>query len=245
MMRKLFSPAVFLLLLILVPFFIHYLSIHTFRLARLRLERSRYVYLGLSLQLVFAAWWFASAAENGGLTAFVLLAAGMSFSFCGDFFNLQFPAVAGRIPEPVFAGIICFVLAQCFYTSAFLNALPPAVMLKEGFYLSLVILIPLVSALIFRFRVWKPGRPRYLMTAAFIYTFFLGAMAATALSAALAAGGTWWYVAAGAGFFLLSDSVMGETTIAGKHPVWEFQIPWGTYLAAQALIIGGFAALLF
>ncbi len=240
-----FSPALFLALLVLVPFVLHYISIHTFRLARIRLDRSRYVYLGLSFQLLIAVWWFTSAVEKGGLTAFILLAAGMSFSFCGDFFNLQFPAVAGRIREPVFGGIICFILAQCCYTSAFLNALSPALMLKEGFYLPLAVLIPLVSALIFRFRVWNPGRPGYLMIGAFIYTFFLGAMGATALSAAIAAGGAWWSVAAGAGFFLLSDSVMGETTIAGKHPVWEFQIPWGTYLAAQALIIGGFAALHF
>jgi hypothetical protein len=52
-----------------------------------------------------------------------------------------------------------------------------------------------------------------------------------------AAGGAWIIVAVGAGMFLLSDAIMGQTTIRGRHPRTEFQVPWLTYLAAQGLII--------
>ncbi|HSV56631.1 MAG TPA: lysoplasmalogenase family protein, partial [Magnetospirillaceae bacterium] len=99
--------------------------------------------------------------------------------------------------------------------------------------------------LIFRLRVYHPGRPRHLMRGGFLYGFVLGAMAAAALAAALARGGTWILVAAGALFFLLSDAAMGETTLHGRHPRHEYQVPWGTYIVAQGLILAGTAAALF
>lgn len=82
------------------------------------------------------------------------------------------------------------------------------------------------------------------MLGGFLYGFALGAMTAVALSAALARGGPWIAVAAGALFFLISDAVMGETTLHGRHPKHEYQIPWGTYLAAQGLILAGTAVVL-
>lgn len=82
------------------------------------------------------------------------------------------------------------------------------------------------------------------MLGGFLYGFALGTMTAIALSAAVTRGGSWIPVAAGALFFLLSDAVMGETTLHGRHPRHEYQVPWGTYLAAQGLILAGTASIL-
>ncbi len=75
------------------------------------------------------------------------------------------------------------------------------------------------------------------MWGALVYGFFLGTMGAFAITAAILFKGPWIGVALGAGLFLLSDAIMGETTIKGIHPANEFQIPWMTYLAAQALLL--------
>jgi uncharacterized membrane protein YhhN len=233
-----YLPALFLSLLMLIPFGFHYLTIRFTLDPQVRLDKSRGTYFGFSIQLLLAAWFIVMVSSFRA--PLIMVAWGMTFSSLGDFFNLQFPLVKRRTSEPVFFGIISFALAQSCYLIAFWIILPVGRLVTEAFYLPLVILVPAGAALIFRFRVWTPRRPRHVILAAFMYTFFLGAMAATALSGALLKGGPWWIITAGAAFFLLSDSIMGETSIYGRHPSWEFQVPWFTYLLAQSLIIGGF-----
>ena len=155
--------------------------------------------------------------------------------------NLQFDGIRKRVGEPLFFGILCFSAAQLCYIAAFLSAIPLASLIADGHFYPLLAALVVVPAILFRLRVYDPGRPRTVMLAAFLYGFILGAMAAVALSAAIARGGSWYLVAGGALFFLLSDAIMGQTTIRGVHPKNEFQVPWITYLAAQGLIIVGAA----
>lgn len=78
------------------------------------------------------------------------------------------------------------------------------------------------------------------MRGAFIYGFFLSTMVSVVFAGALICGGSWWYIFTGAIFFFISDAIMGQTTIKGIHPVYEFQLPWITYLIAQGFLLFGF-----
>jgi len=235
--------------LILLPagavlgFLLHWLTIRGIDTAEGRLPHCRGAYLGFSSQLLLFAWavfFLAGLGRPGAL----LIPLGMTFSFAGDYFNLQFPAVRSRVREPVFLGILSFAAAQASYIGAFLSFVPLRELAERGRLAPLLAALLAGPALMFRLRVYHPGRPKTLMWGGFLYGFVLGAMTAVALSAALARGGPWILVAAGALFFLLSDAVMGETTLHGRHPRHEYQIPWGTYLVAQGLILVGTAAAL-
>lgn len=224
-------------------FLLHWLTIRGIDTAEGRLPLCRGAYLAFSAQLLLFAW--AVFLMSGlGISGAVLISAGMTFSFAGDYFNLQFPAIKSRVREPVFLGILSFAAAQVLYIGAFLSFVPLQELAERGRLVPLLAVLFVAPALIFRLRVYRPGRPKILMLGGLLYGFVLGAMTAVALSAALARGGPWILVAAGALFFLLSDAVMGETTLYGRHPKHEYQIPWGTYLIAQGLILFGTAAVI-
>lgn len=223
---------------VLVVFVVHWMSLRPVQNSADRLERSRGTYLGLSAVLLLLAWTLVllATARPVGL---ILLALGMSASFVGDFFNLQFPGARARLKEPLAFGIASFMVAQVFYMAAILSLLPLQVLKAEGFLIPIFIALVLIPAFIFRFRVYSPQRPRVLMVLAFVYGFLLGGMAALSLAAALARAGAWIFLACGATSFMLSDALFGDTTIRGLHPKTEFQLPWFTYLLAQGLIIAG------
>jgi len=233
-----------MIILALVPlfvtgsFFAHWITLLKIQTAAERLPYCRGAYLAFSFQLVLYSWIGFQVTGVSGPAAY-LVPLGMTFSFAGDVFNLQFDAIARRIKEPVFGGIISFALAQFFYIGAILSLIEPGLLISDGYLLPVLAALIIVPAVLFRLRVYNPSRPPEIMRGALIYGFILGGMSALAISAALAAGGVWYFVAAGAFFFLLSDAVMGETTIYGRHPVFEYQVPWVTYLAAQGLIIYG------
>ena len=229
-------------LLTVLSFFVHWAALRRINTPEERLPFCRGTYLALSFQLLLYAWIVLFLSGRGG-TAF-LIPMGMTFSFAGDFFNLQFPSVRKRMAEPVFAGILCFMAAQGCYIGAFLSMSPFYVLADRGYFYPLLAALTIGPAILFRLRVYSPSRPKPIMHGAFVYGFMLGAMAAVAIAAAISLGGFWKAVALGALFFLLSDAVMGETTIHGRHPVTEYQIPWVTYLAAQGLILYGTALLL-
>mgnify|MGYP000879927370 CR=1 FL=1 len=235
-----------LTLLALIPaavaaaFLLHWLTLRPLKTAEERLPSCRGAYLGLSLQLVMLAWYLAGS-RPGSVS--ILIALGVSFSFLGDFFNLQFPSVKKALGEPVFYGILSFIPAQVCYISAYLTLLPWGEYTAAGWFYPLLLAFLIVPAVVFRLRVYNPQRPRRIMAGAFVYGFFLSTMGALAISAAFLRGGYWYAVAGGGVFFLLSDAVMGETTIYGRHPVFEYQIPWFTYLVAQGLIVFGTAAM--
>jgi hypothetical protein len=223
---------------LVVAFLVHWMTIAGVPTAAERLPLCRGAYLGASMQLVVYAWvLFALGAGHGAATVFVPL--GMSFSFLGDFFNLQFPVLSRRVREPLFLGILSFAAAQLCYILAIFYLVPLQMLVRDGALVPILAALVVVPAILFFFGVYDRTRPKSVMFGAFFYGFILGAMAALAVSAAIAFGGAWIFVAAGAGMFLLSDAIMGQTTIRGRHPRTEFQVPWLTYLAAQGLIIGG------
>ncbi len=223
---------------LVVAFIVHWASIARVPAARERLPLCRGAYLGLSSQLVLYAWALFYL-KTGRPAATVLVPLGMSFSFVGDFFNLQFPVLSGKVREPLFFGILSFAVAQACYIGAFLSIVPVRDLIADGALLPILAALVIVPAVLFRFGVYDRTRPKSVMFGAFFYGFILGAMAAVAVAAAIARGGGWIVVATGAGFFLLSDAIMGQTTIRGIHPRSEFQIPWLTYVIAQGLIIAG------
>ena len=236
--------------LIVVPagvlggFLLHWFTIRRIRDPEERLPYCRGAYLAFSLQLLLYAWAIFFLV-SGGRPGAVLIPLGMTFSFTGDYFNLQFPIVRKRLSEPVFLGILCFAVAQIFYIAGFLFLIPLNELMDHGFLIPLLILFLAVPAAVFRLRIFKKERPKTLMRGGFLYGFALGAMVAVAVSATLVRGGYWCAVAVGALFFLVSDAVMGQTTLRGRHPSYEYQIPWGTYLAAQGLILFGTAVEFF
>jgi len=225
---------------ILVSFAVHWITLASVDSAEKRLPLCRGAYLGMSAQLVLLAW-VSALVLNRGSTLALMVAFGMTLSFSGDIFNLQFDGIRKRVGEPLVFGVVCFAVAQVCYISSFLFAIPLESLITDGYFYPLLAVLVIVPAILFRFRVYDSGRLKALMLAAFLYGFILGAMAAVAVSAAIAHGGIWYAIAAGALFFLLSDAIMGETTIHGRHPQNEFQVPWITYLAAQGLIIIGAA----
>ncbi len=228
---------------IVLGFLLHWLTIRGIDTAEGRLPHCRGAYLAFSAQLLTFAWAVYLTAGLGRYGA-VLLPLGMTFSFAGDYFNLQFPAIRNRVREPVFLGILSFAAAQVCFIGAFLSLIPFRELAERGYLIPILAVLLIAPAVIFRLRVYQPGRPRSLMLGGFLYGFALGTMTAIALSAAVTRGGSWIPVAAGALFFLLSDAVMGETTLHGRHPKHEYQVPWGTYLAAQGLILAGTASIL-
>jgi uncharacterized membrane protein YhhN len=221
---------------VIVAFCLHWMTLKPARNSAERLVLSRGAYLGLSAQLLV----YALIAFAGGYRpAAILGSLGMLASFVGDVLNLQFPWTKSRVGEPLAWGIVAFIIAQICYIAAFLSLVPLVELVSRGAFIPVLAVAVVLPALAFRLRVYTPDRPRKLMILAFLYGFPLGAMAAVALSAAIALGGAWVSVAAGAVLFLVSDAAMGEATIAGRHPIWEYQIPWMTYLCAQGLILFG------
>lgn len=229
-------------LTVMVSFIVHWFTIRRLETAQERLPFCRGAYLAFSFQLVLFSW-IALVASGSQAAARFLIPLGMTVSFAGDFFNLQFPSVTRAVRQPFLFGILSFMLAQLFYIAGYLSLIPFDELVSRGHLYPLLAVFLVLPAVLFRLRVYNPERPASLMRGAFLYGFILSAMAAVALAAALARGGYWLAVAGGAGFFLLSDAVMGETTIHGRHPRFEYQVPWVTYLTAQGLIIFGMAVL--
>lgn len=226
---------------VVLAFGTHWITIAKIKSAEERLPRCRGAYLGFSIQLVLYGWmvYFFSGRSDPALAFFPL---GMTFSSAGDLFNLQFDPIKKKTGEPLFYGILCFMAAQVCYIAGFISQVPACDLASRGYLYPLLALLIVVPAILFKFRVYNPARPKKVMAGALVYGAILGSMAAVALSAAYVYGGYWYLIALGALFFLLSDAIMGETTVHGRHPVSEYQVPWITYLAAQGLILYGYAS---
>lgn len=217
-------------------FLIHWFTIRSIPTSSERLERIRGVYLGFSFQILI----FAGLLFFLGGSVFLAPLFAIVFSLLGDWFNLQFPIALKSNGEPLVGGIISFAMAQLFYITAFFQ-LTPIGSLYTGllpYFITMVLLV--VPAVIFHFRVYNSQRPKSIMALAFLYGLVLCFFVSLTINAYLTFGGNWIYLMLGGFFFLLSDAVMGETTIhGGRHPKWEFQVPWITYLIAQSLLLIG------
>ncbi len=240
--RLFFYLAALVPLTVVVSFMAHWVTIARVGSAEERLPLCRGAYLSFSVQLSLYAWALCLIGGRRG-PGLAVAALAMTLSSLGDVFNLQFPSIKRRVGDPLFLGILCFAAAQLSYIGAFLTKASVGSLLDEGFLAPLLLVFTIAPALLFRFRVYDPSMPRPRMLGAFGYGLVLGAMAAVAVSAAIALGGGWYLVAAGSLSFLLSDAIMGETTMRDRHPRTEFQVPWITYLVAQGLILLGFAVI--
>lgn len=224
-------------LAVVSAFLIHWVTLRPVTTGKARLEISRGVYLGFSIQIfIFAVLLFYMGSS-------VLLAPlfAVGFSFVGDWFNLQFPIAVKNDGEPLIGGILGFAMAQLFYISAFFQ-LTSWNLVYYGYIPYLIsALFLVIPSVIFYFRVYNPSRPKTIMVFALIYGLVLCFFVSLTVNAYLVFGGYWIYLMLGGLIFLVSDAVMGETTIhGGRHPVWEFQVPWLTYLIAQSLLLIGF-----
>ncbi len=222
---------------IISAFCIHWFTISEEQNPNIRLENSRGIYLGFSFQVLVFAWLLFQL----GHSRFAYPLYAIAFSMIGDWFNLQFPLARKYMKDPVLGGIFSFAIAQVFFILAFRQLIA----WEEIFHGVRPILITAVfivlPAVIFYFRVYNPNRSKWVMASAFIYGLVLCFFVSLCINAYLLYGGSWIYLAIGAGFFLLSDAVMGETTINGtRRPKWEFQVPWITYLIAQCFLLVGF-----
>jgi hypothetical protein len=229
--------------LVLVVFLIHWRVIAGVRDPAVRLSRSRFLYLALSLVMLSFAWVLFILLELDVPRGY-LVPVGASFALIGDFFNLQFrPAQRITGNEPVFGGILAFCLTQICYILAFVSMVDISILVVSGVFMPLVVVLLLVPCAVFVLRVYHPTLSARMIVASLVYGCLLGLMATFALCGALLNGGSWILIAAGAFLYMLSDARMGSTTVHGRHPPSEFQIPWFTYLFAQALILCGFALL--
>jgi len=222
---------------VVTAFLIHWFTIRVVSTAKTRLEISRGVYLGFSFQiLVFALLLFFL-----GRSVFLAPVFAVAFSFVGDWFNLQFPIAQKNNGEPIIGGIVGFMMAQFFYISALFQLLPISSIFVNIYPFLITAAFLILPGVIFYFRVYNPKRPKPIMVFAFIYGIILCFFVSLTVNAFVLFGGFWIYLMIGGLFFLASDAVMGETTIHGeRHPAWEYQVPWITYLIAQCFLLVGF-----
>jgi hypothetical protein len=231
----------FVPVLVVFAFSVHWGSVASLHSSAERLPACRITYFGFSFLMNSFAWLLFVMYGTRAPLAF-LLPLGATFACAGDFYNLQFETARHSLRcESVFGGILFFILTQVSYAAAFLARVPLQDLVRRGFFVPVLISIVALCAAFYILRVWSPSRPRKVMLAAGAYALTLAFMTSVAVSAAIAARGSWLFVALGAASFVVSDGMMGETTIHGRHPASEFQVPWLAYLIAQALIPYGYA----
>jgi len=174
--------------------------------------------LAMVLAIVFVAAraWTTRAGGRFDL----LLMAGLAFSLVGDVF-LMFP---GRF----IAGLVSFLLAHLCYIALFKQGLPW--LPRRG---ALVATLGLGVAM---YAVLFPGLGPVLKVAVAAYVLVIAVMAAQAIGRALVLGdGASRAVAIGAGFFMLSDSLLALNLFwqpIPMAPMWVLS----TYYVAQVLI---------
>jgi hypothetical protein len=226
--------------LVLLVFGIHWSQLLGIRNSSERLARCRGLYLSLSIVMTLVAWalfFLYAHRANGGL----FIPVGATFALVGDYFNLQFKT-ARRITgeNPVFGGTLAFCAVQVCYILAFFLQIDIAILVASGVFVPLVVVLVLVPVAIFFLRVYKPALSIPMVIASLLYSILLGLMTTIAMSGVMVNGGAWFMIGSGAALFMVSDAVMADTTVRGRHPPAEYQIPWITYLGAQALILYGF-----
>lgn len=233
----------FIPFIVLLSFLIHWRSLKTVSSSSARLEYSRVPYLGYSFLLVMVSWvlFIASPAKE---FPSLLIPLGSIFAIIGDYFNLQHE-FAQRITRntPIFGGLLSFSITQICYSAAFCAFSSNSSLLSFAYSIPLIVLFVSIPQIVFSLRVYYKGMPARIVWGSRVYSCLLGFMAAAALIYAFAYGGFWILIACGGVLYLISDSILGETTVHGRHPRAEYQLPWITYLAAQGCIIIGYGLL--
>ena len=240
-MPSMIAMLAFVPVMVILAFSVQWGSVASIHSSAERLPECRMAYIGYSFLMTVFAWllYFMYATR---IPLGFLLPLGASFALAGDFYYLQFELARHTMrSESLLGGILFFILTQIAYAAAFLARVPFGTLVRSGAFIPALAFFVAVFAALFVLRVWNAERPRRLMVASAAYSLALAFMVSVAVSAAIAVGGPWRLIALGAVSFAVSDYLQGETTVHGRHPAYEFQVPWLTYLIAQALILYGFA----
>lgn len=181
----------------------------------------------IALVLVAASAYPSSARSRFDSKTLWLLLAALAGSLAGDVF-LMFQGFF--IP-----GLVSFLVAHLFYVALFKSG--QAWFPHRG---ALVATLG-VGAAMYAF-LWAGGLPPALRAPVAAYVLVIALMAAQAIGRATALRDTpSLLVAIGAGFFMLSDSLLATNRFVMPLPMAQVWV-LSTYYAAQALIVGGWLA---
>jgi alkylglycerol monooxygenase len=177
-----------------------------------------------ALVLVATSAYSESARGRFGSKKFMYLAAALAGSLAGDVF-LMFQGF-------FIAGLVSFLVAHLFYLALFKSG-------QRWFAHRGALLGTLgIGAAMYAF-LWVGGLPPALRAPVAAYVLVIALMAAQAIGRAAALrDGPSLLVALGAGFFMLSDSLLATNRFVQPLP-WSQVWVLSTYYAAQALIVGG------
>ncbi|MDP3227946.1 MAG: lysoplasmalogenase family protein [Acidovorax sp.] len=162
-----------------------------------------------------------------GLKTMCLLAAALGGSLAGDVF-LMFPGYF--IP-----GLVSFLVAHLFYVALFKQG-------QRWFAHRGALVATLGIGLAMYAFLWAGGLPPPLRAPVGVYVLVIALMAAQAIGRAqVLRDGPSLRVAIGAGFFMLSDSLLATNRFVMPLPMAQVGV-LATYYAAQALIVSGWLA---
>jgi len=197
--------------------------------------------MGLSFSMVVGAaleWFFAASDSPAAAYAgYALL--GMILSFLGDLI------MARLIPTPnrLLGGMVAFGAAHALYIRAYASAAVAAG--TSIFNLGLFLAMPVYLAATFfgwRNYVRTPGKSDALNVGALAYGTWIAVMASCAVALASTLGANWWLAALGGASFVLSDFLIGATSIRETEIENANDWIWFTYLAGQMGIVYAAAA---
>jgi hypothetical protein len=180
---------------------------------------------------VAAVIWL-TAGQNTPLAGMALcFLIGMVFGWLGDLFM----ANVFKQKDHVLFGMGAFAVGHIFYMLAFAQIAGPFSYGRAEAYLFGLLATEGVAVVLWRVLVYRLDGDK-LQYAALGYGVFLAAMAGFALAIALHEP-LFLALAAGAGLFLLSDTLLAADLFAQRRFPFMGDVIWGTYIAAQALIV--------
>jgi hypothetical protein len=197
--------------------------------------------MGLSFSMVVGAAvvWFMAAGDSPAAVYAGYALLGMILSFIGDLI------MARLIPTPnrLLGGMVAFGAAHALYIRAYASAAAAA----GASILNLGLLVALPVYLAATFFGWRDyirnsSKADALNIGALAYGTWIAIMASCAVALASALGGNWWLAAVGGASFMLSDFLIGVTSIREKEIENANDWIWFTYLAGQMGIIYAAAA---
>lgn len=178
----------------------------------------------IAIILIATSAYKTSANGQFGTKVRVFMLAALAGSLAGDVFLM--------LPGFFIPGLVSFLVAHLFYVALFKGG-------QQWFPHRGALAATLgVGAAMYAF-LWAGGLPTGLRAPVAAYVLVIALMAAQAIGrATVLRDAPSLLVALGAGFFMLSDSLLATNRFVAPlpgSPVWVL----GTYYAAQALIVGG------
>lgn len=188
------------------------------------------------LILLAVVLWRGGASGTPLDSAGALIAAGVLLGFVGDLF------MAGAlVKQDVLRGMAAFAIGHVLYIMAFRRYALVLGLAQLAPFVTCVLLMWIVTAVIWAWRVRGSEAPARLESAALVYGLLLASMTGVALGLAIQEG-RFWPLGIGGLLFLLSDGLIAERMFAGRQSRYLGDAIWATYILAQALIVTAIAA---